>query len=83
MTEFTLGRLNHVGVAVPDIEEAIGTYRTLYGVEAISTPFDIPAQGVKVSFVDVPNTQIELIEPLNEDSPIWNFIQKKDRKSVV
>ena len=79
MTDFTLGRLNHVGVAVPDIEEAIETYRTLYGVEAISTPFDIPAQGVKVSFVDVPNTQIELIEPLSEESPIWNFIQKNPK----
>ena len=79
MTDFTLGRLNHVGVAVPDIEEAIETYRTLYGVEAISTPFDIPAQGVKVSFVAVPNTQIELIEPLSEESPIWNFIQKNPK----
>ncbi|MEM1035950.1 MAG: methylmalonyl-CoA epimerase [Pseudomonadota bacterium] len=79
MTDFKLGRLNHVGVAVPDIEEAIGTYRTLYGVDAISEPCDIPAQGVKVSFVDVPNTQIELIEPLSEDSPIWNFIQKNPK----
>lgn len=79
MTDFALGRLNHVGVAVPDIEEAMETYRTLYGVDAISEPFDIPAQGVKVSFVDVPNTQIELIEPLSEESPIWNFIQKNPK----
>lgn len=79
MTEFTLGRLNHVGVAIPDIEEAMETYRSLYGVSAISTPFDIPAQGVKVCFVDVPNTQIELIEPLSEESPIWNFIQKNPK----
>lgn len=79
MTEFTLGRLNHVGVAIPDIEDAIETYRSLYGVSAISTPFDIPAQGVKVCFVDVPNTQIELIEPLSEESPIWNFIQKNPK----
>ncbi len=74
-----IGPLNHVGVAVPDIEEAIETYRTLYGATDITTPFDMPAQGVKVSFVNLPNSQIELIEPLNEDSPIWNFIQKNPK----
>lgn len=74
-----IGPLNHVGVAVPDIEEAIETYRTLYGATDITTPFDMPAQGVKVCFVNLPNSQIELIEPLNEDSPIWNFIQKNPK----
>jgi len=74
-----IGPLNHVGIAVPDLEEAIETYRMLYGATDITTPFDMPAQGVKVCFVNLPNSQIELIEPLNEDSPIWNFIQKNPK----
>lgn len=73
-----LGRLNHVGVAVPSIEAAKETYRTLYGVsEADITPTrDMPEQGVKVAFVNVPNSQIELIEPLGEASPIHKFLEK-------
>ena len=68
MSEFKIGPLNHVGVAVPDLAEACETYRTLYGATDITTPFDMPEQGVKVCFVNLPNSQIELIEPLNEDS---------------
>ena len=79
MSEFKIGPLNHVGVAVPDIEAAIETYRELYGVTDITAPFDMPAQGVKVCFVNLPNSQIELIEPLNPDSPIHNFIQKNPK----
>ncbi len=74
-----IGRLNHVGIAVPSLTEAIETYRTLYGVSDITTPFDMPAQGVKVCFVNLPNSQIELIEPLDETSPIWNFLQKNPK----
>ena len=77
--EFKLGPLNHVGVAVPSLPEAIETYRTLYGSTDITEPFDMPAQGVKVCFVNLPNSQIELIEPLNEESPIHNFIQKNPK----
>ena len=77
--EFKLGPLNHVGVAVPSLPEAIETYKTLYGATDITEPFDMPAQGVKVCFVNLPNSQIELIEPLNEDSPIHNFIQKNPK----
>lgn len=73
---FQIGPLNHVGVAVPDLSAAIETYRELYGATDITTPFDMPEQGVKVCFVNLPNSQIELIEPLNSDSPIHNFIQK-------
>ena len=58
-----LGRLNHVGVATPSIEDSIATYRDLFGAEMIGAPFDLPAQGVRVCFVD-PQQQIELIEPL-------------------
>ena len=80
MTEaFKIGPLNHVGVAVPDIEAAMETYRTLYGATDITDPFDMPAQGVKVCFVNLPNSQIELIEPLDEHSPIHNFIKKNPR----
>lgn len=76
MSDFKIGPLNHVGVAVPNIEQACEIYRTLYGAADITTPFDMPEQGVKVCFVNLPNSQIELIEPLNEASPIANFIKK-------
>ena len=71
-----LGRLNHVGVATPSIEASIETYRTLLGATAIGEPFDLPAQGVRVCFVDAPNTQIELIEPYDDASPIAGFLKK-------
>ena len=75
-TAMTLGRLNHVGVAKSSIEKSVETYRTLLGAEAIGEPFDLPAQGVKVCFVDAPNTQIELIEPYDANSPIAGFLKK-------
>ena len=71
-----LGRLNHVGVATPSIEESVARYRALMGAEVVREPFDLQAQGVRVCFVDTPNSQIELIEPLGPDSPIVNFLEK-------
>jgi methylmalonyl-CoA/ethylmalonyl-CoA epimerase len=71
-----LGRLNHVGVATPSIEASIAYYRDVMGAEVIHEPFDLPAQGVKVCFVDAPNFQVELIEPLGESSPIHGFLAK-------
>jgi len=71
-----LGRLNHVGVATPSIADAIPYWRDVMGATVIHDPFDLPAQGVKVCFVDTPNTQIELIEPLGEASPIRAFLEK-------
>jgi methylmalonyl-CoA/ethylmalonyl-CoA epimerase len=73
-----IGRLNHVGVAVPSIEKAKATYRDLYGVpeSAITETRELAAQGVKFAFVNLPNSQIELIEPLGDDSPIKKFIEK-------
>ncbi len=71
-----LGRLNHVGVATPSIERSVATYRTLLGATAIGEAFDLPVQGVRVCFVDAPNTQIELIEPLDDASPIAGFLRK-------
>ena len=72
----TLGRLNHIGIATPSIEKTIETYRYLLGADAIGEPFDLPPQGVRVCFIDAPNTQIELIQPLDETSPIANFLKK-------
>jgi len=73
-----IGRLNHVGVAVPSIEAAKDTYRTLYGVPEsdITHTWEMPAQGVRVAFVNVANSQIELIEPLGENSPLIKFLEK-------
>ena len=71
-----LGRLNHVGVATPSIDASIAHYRDVLGATVISEPFDLPAQGVRVCFVDAPNAQIELIEPLGEGSPIAAFLAK-------
>jgi methylmalonyl-CoA/ethylmalonyl-CoA epimerase len=74
-----IGRMNHIGIAVPSIEAAMETYRTLYGASEFTQPFDMPAQGVRVGFVNLPNTQIELIEPLGDTSPILNFLEKNPR----
>jgi len=81
-----LGRLNHIGVAVPDMAAALRYYRDVMGATLITAPFELPEQGVKVAFVNTPQqsgapgttggTQIELIEPLGEASPIHNFLAK-------
>ena len=71
-----LGRLNHIGVATPSIDASIAHWRDVMGATKIHKPFDLPAQGVRVCFVDTPNTQIELIEPLGVDSPIHGFLAK-------
>jgi methylmalonyl-CoA/ethylmalonyl-CoA epimerase len=71
-----LGRLNHVGVATPSIENSVALYRDMLGATKIHEPFDLPPQGVRVCFVDTPNSQIELIEPLGEDSPLLRFLDK-------
>ncbi|WP_188055280.1 methylmalonyl-CoA epimerase [Sphingosinithalassobacter sp. CS137] len=71
-----LGPLNHVGVATPSIGAAVARYRDIMGATRIGEPFDLPAQGVRVCFVDTPNSQIELLEPLGENSPIAKFLEK-------
>ena len=73
-----LGRLNHVGVAVPDIDAAIAFWRGTMGATQVTEPFDMPEQGVRVCFVDTPNggTQIELLAPLDESSPVSGFLAK-------
>ena len=77
-----LGRLNHIGVATPSISDSIAYYREVMGASDITEPFDLPEQGVKVCFVNTPTssgmngTQIELIEPYDESSPINGFLAK-------
>lgn len=73
-----LGRLNHIGVAVPDMEAARAFYRDAMGASEIGEPFDMPEQGVRVCFVDTPNggTQVELLAPLSEESPVSGFLMK-------
>ena len=74
-----IGRLNHVGVATPSIDAAVRTYREMLGATDIEAPFDLPAQGVRVCFVNLPNSQIELIEPLGEDSPLHGFLARNPK----
>ena len=73
-----LGRLNHVGVATPDIAAAITFWRDVMGAVSITEPFDMPEQGVRVCFVNTPDggTQIELLAPLSEASPLTSFLAR-------
>ena len=71
-----IGKLNHVGVATPSIDESVKLYRDLLGATSIGEKFLMEEQGVWVCFVDLPNSQIELIEPAGEKSPLINFLAK-------
>lgn len=70
-----IGRLNHVAIAVPDIAAASATYRETLGAD-VSAPVDLPAHGVTTVFVNLPNTKIELLQPLGEASPIAGYLAK-------
>jgi methylmalonyl-CoA/ethylmalonyl-CoA epimerase len=70
-----LGRVNHVAIAVPDLAAATVAYRDQLGA-SVSQPQPLPEHGVTVVFVGLPNTKIELIEPLGEGSPIAPFLSK-------
>ena len=70
-----LGRLNHVAIAVPDLAKGTQVYRAMLGAK-VSAPQAEPAHGVTVVFVELPNTKIELLEPLGEASPIKAFLEK-------
>ena len=70
-----IGRLNHIAIAVPDLDAATATYRDTLGA-AVSQPLDQPDHGVTVVFVELPNTKIELLYPLGADSPIANFLER-------
>ncbi|MDQ0469023.1 methylmalonyl-CoA epimerase [Labrys wisconsinensis] len=70
-----IGRLNHVAIAVPDIEAAAAIYRDGFGA-TVSAPRGLPEHGVTVVFVDLPNTRVELMQPLGEASPIAKFLER-------
>ena len=70
-----LGRLNHVAIAVPDVEQGARTYGAILGAR-VSAPQIEAAHGVRVVFVELPNTKIELLEPYGENSPIKAFLEK-------
>lgn len=70
-----IGRLNHVAIAVPDLEAATAKYRDVLGAK-VSAPLPLPEHGVTTVFVELPNTKIELLVPLGEGSPIAKFLER-------
>ena len=69
-----IGRLNHVAIAVPDLAAATALYANALGA-SVSDPQALPEHGVTVVFVELPNTKVELLEPLGEGSPIGKFLE--------
>ncbi len=70
-----IGKLNHIAIAVSDLDFASEQYREVFGA-AVSEPLDLPEHGVTTVFVTLPNTKIELLKPLGDDSPIARFLEK-------
>ena len=77
--EFELGPMNHVGIAVPDMDKAIAFYRDVLGATQITEPKVLAPQGVRYAFVDLPTGQVELIEPYGETSPILKFLERNPK----
>lgn len=76
-----LGRLNHVAIAVPDLEAAVATYRDTLGAK-ISAPQDEPDHGVTVVFVELPNTKVELLGLLGDNSPVAAFLERNPQGGI-
>jgi methylmalonyl-CoA/ethylmalonyl-CoA epimerase len=76
-----IGRLNHVAVAVNDLAAATASYRDVLGA-SVSAPLALPDHGVTVAFVELPNTKIELLEPLGERSPIRRFLERSPEGGI-
>ncbi|KAI5943568.1 Methylmalonyl-CoA epimerase, mitochondrial [Manis javanica] len=72
---WNLGRLNHVAIAVPDLEKAMAFYKNVLGAQ-VSEAVPLPEHGVSVVFVNLGNTKLELLHPLGKDSPIAGFLQR-------
>ena len=70
-----IGRLNHVAIVVPDLAAASAKYRDTLGAR-ITDPVDLPEHGVTTVFVELPNTKIELLQPLGEKSPVAGFLDR-------
>ncbi len=71
-----IGNLNHVAIAVPDLDAAAETYKNTLGAK-VSGKQDLPEHGVTVVFVELPNSKIELLHPLGQNSPIASFLEKQ------
>ncbi len=76
-----IGKLNHVAIAVPDLDSATAIYRDTLGAR-VSEPVPLPDHGVTTVFVELPNTKIELLEPLGEDSPIARFLERSPQGGI-
>jgi methylmalonyl-CoA/ethylmalonyl-CoA epimerase len=76
-----IGRLNHVAIVVPDIENAAALYSETFGA-TVSEPIQLPEHGVIIVFVELENTRIELLHPLGESSPVKNFLLRNPSGSV-
>jgi len=70
-----IGRLNHVAIVVPDLDAAAAVYRNALGAR-VSAPQPLPAHGVTVVFIELPNTKLELLQPFGADSPVQGFLDK-------
>ena len=70
-----IGRLNHVAIVTKDVRKAAAVYRNTLGAK-VSDPVPLPEHGVVTVFVELPNTKIELLEPLGDNSPIAKFLEK-------
>ena len=70
-----IGRLNHIAIVVPDLSAASALYRQVLGAR-VSEPCPLPVHGVRVTFVELPNTKIELLEPLGAASPVRSFLER-------
>lgn len=73
-----IGKLNHIAIAVPDLESASRIYKDILGAN-VSDPVSMPDHGVTTVFVELPNTKIELLEPLGDESPIKNYLLKNPK----
>ena len=76
-----IGRLNHVAIVVPDLEAAASLYKNTLGA-TVSEPLPLPDQGVTTVFVDLPNSKIELLHPLGDDSPVAAFLDRNPRGAI-
>lgn len=76
-----IGNLNHVAIAVPDLAAATAVYRDKLGAK-VSAPLALPEHGVTTVFIELPNTKVELLEPLGENSPIAKFLERNPEGGV-
>lgn len=70
-----IGRLNHIAIVVPDLVAAANIYKDLLGAD-VSIIHELPDHGVRLVFVELPNSKVELLHPLNESSPIFAFLER-------